>query len=257
MLGWKIFLHSIRLVFGNLLEALQIGLVPSVLLTVVIAFLVSASGFPYDQILNEAALEHALTSGQVNFGILFLIPCAWAVTVLWIFVAWHRFILLEEYPSGWIPKFHADRILAYLGRAILMFLIALVLALVLLLISALLGSLAILIMPVGMVALAVITYRLSIILPAAAIGENLKVGDAWTATSNGSIPILILVLVMGIAQFLLQLAFGVVLSLVPVLGIAVQVIVNLIISLVNVSVLTTLYGALCSETITGLVTVYR
>lgn len=38
---------------------------------------------------------------------------------LWTAVAWHRFVVLNERPRGWLPRFRGDLILGYAGRGIL------------------------------------------------------------------------------------------------------------------------------------------
>jgi hypothetical protein len=245
MIGWHIFVHSVGMVFRNLNEAVKIGLVPVIILALVVAGLVSFSGLTLDLLSDEEALGRAIGTGQVGLAFV-LILLAWVIVTLWIFVSWHRFILLEEYPQSWIPPFRFDRILAYLWRGIVLGLIAAALMLPTVGIAAVVGSvvpgLAVILTFVAILALVVVVYRLVAILPAAAIGQPLTIGQAWEATRGATGAIFGLLLVSFLAQVLLQLVSGAILAVIPVLGVLFQFLVTLIMSLVNVSVLTTFYG---------------
>jgi hypothetical protein len=94
---------------------------------------------------------------------------------------------------------------------------------------------------VVIVAANVVFFRLSTILPAAAIGKPLTLKAAWAGTEGSSVTILILVLILGAAQFALQLLLGLLL-LAPVIGVVLMVLGTVVSGLVNISVLTTLYG---------------
>lgn len=242
MKGWNIFAHSVKLVLRNIVEALQIGLVPSVLMAVVVTVLIMQSGLPMNALTDETALSTAIEEGRLNYGLLILIPIVWGVTTLWIFVSWHRFVLLEEYPRGWIPPFLPDRILAYFGRLLMLMVLAFLVLMVAGLLAAFLGGLGVVLLFATIAAMAVAFYRFSVILPAAAIGRHLTLRDALDATAGSAGAIIVLIVLLFVMQVVLQLIFGVALAILPVLGIAAQVITSLIVSLVNVSILTTLYG---------------
>ncbi len=242
MKGWSFFLHSVKLVFRNLQEALQIGLVPSVIMAFLIALIFSQSGLSMGQISGDAAVDLVESQAEIRPGWLFLGGLVWGLITLWIFVAWHRFVLLEEYPKGWVPPLHFDRMLGYFGRGFMIIVLIAVIGLAASLISALLGPLGVVVMIAVWIFLIVLFYRLSVVLPAVAIGRPMSFGDAWRATEGSTGAILLLVVIMAIVQLGLQVVFGVAISILPILGIAVQVIVTLIFSLINVSILTTLYG---------------
>ena len=164
---------------------------------------------------------------------------------LWPVVAWHRFILLAEYPKGWIPALRFDRILSYAGHAILLGLVALVLVLPIGMIigvtdtSAPVAGTIFLVLVV--LALNVIVLRLSPILPAVAIGRPLRMKEAWEATKGANGTIFLLLVILSVFQFVLQFVFGL-LILIPVIGVLIMLIGVLISALINVSILTTLYG---------------
>ncbi|WP_143145921.1 hypothetical protein [Devosia enhydra] len=172
-------------------------------------------------------------------------------TFLWFAVAWHRYVLLNEAPSGLVPNFSGERVLAYFIAGVIVGLI---------------GWLAMVVMmvPVGFVIasgataplLLVITamiwtigllifFRVGLILPASALKQRLKVSEAWALTSGKSGSIVALAIGWGLTNFLLDLIGA---------GLAGPHTANHIASLawtawsfwlksiIGVSILTTLYG---------------
>lgn len=245
MLGWKIFVHSLRMVFGNFLQVLQIVIGPAMIATVVIIGLFLISGMPVEPYQDG-------TSGlppwvnPASFVLLILLGVVILVTMGWVAVSWHRFILLEEYPSGVLPTFRFDRILAYFGRGLMLGILMAIAFLPMGVVLAVLGenliAVSSLLTLVYTVFLIVCFYRLSIILPAAAIGRPITLGEAWNNTAGMGGAITVLVLVAMMFQFLVQLAAGA-LATIPVLGGLVAIFFGtLILPMVNVSILTTMYG---------------
>ena len=116
MKGWEIFIHSVRLVFSNLNAALQISLVPYAISGLAFLFL-GASAISLMEAGDPAQLMQV--SGGVWLGLLVYGVVAILMS-LWIAVAWHRYVLLEEYPTGWIPGFHGDRIGSYFMKGLLL-----------------------------------------------------------------------------------------------------------------------------------------
>ena len=120
MLGWKIFVHSVRMVLGNFKQVLQITIGPALIATAAFVSLFFIFGVPaevFDE--NAGTIAH-----QPNAGFIFLTVAIFVAVMLWIAVSWHRFILLEEYPHRLLPPFRSDRILADLGRSLLLGLVA-------------------------------------------------------------------------------------------------------------------------------------
>lgn len=246
MLGWQIFVHSVRMVFGNIKQVLQITVGPALVATALIVALFLVSGIPLEAFEESAGeLPPGTSAGAVILFVLGLIAVIF-VTVFWIAVSWHRFILLEEYPSGIFPTFRFDRILAYLGRALMLGLLFAIAWLPMGLVFAMLGQslvgLSIIVVAVYLVYLVVCFYRLSIILPATAIGEPITIGRAWNSTTGIASSILVLIVVAFLFQVLVQLVFTV-LAFIPVLGILLTVFFGtLILPMINVSIMTTMYG---------------
>ncbi len=246
MLGWQIFVHSVRMVFGNLKQVLQITVGPALIATIIIVGVFLALGIPLEALdENAGELPPSVTAGSI-FVFIFVLLAVIFVTVFWIAVSWHRFILLEEYPTGILPIFRFDRILAYFGRVLMLGILMMIAYIPVGLVVAVLGEslavLSIILVIVYTVFLVVCFYRLSIILPAAAIGEPISLSDAWNNTTGVGGAILLLLLVAFLFQVMVQLAFTV-LAIIPVLGVLLTVFFGtLILPMINVSIFTTMYG---------------
>ncbi|MEX0277171.1 MAG: hypothetical protein AB3N19_06585 [Ruegeria sp.] len=246
MLGWQIFMHSVRMVFGNLKQVLQITVGPALLATLIIVGLFLALGIPLDALdENTSDLPPGVTAGTFSVFMLVVVLVLF-FTMFWIAVAWHRFILMEEYPTGILPTFRFDRILAYFGRllllGILMTIAFIPMGLVFVALGESLAGISVIVAIVYMVFLIICFYRLSTILPAAAIGSPISLTEAWNATTGVSGAILVLLLSAFLFQVLVQLVFTV-LAIIPVLGILLAVFFGtLVLPLVNVSIFTTMYG---------------
>ncbi|MGR3761245.1 threonine dehydratase [Roseobacteraceae bacterium NS-SX3] len=230
------------MVLSNFQQAVQIGLVPVLAgFAAVLAALILA-GVPLENLTGEVAASG--NAGGLGLAGLFM-ALVIMVTMLWIVVSWHRFVLLEEYPSGWVPPFRFDRILSYLGHGIMISLLALIAFLPFTLLALASGRDAPLLIAVlllaGIIAAMIVFYRLVPLLPAAAIGKPLKLKEAWTATQGANGTIFGLMIIMLLFNIAVQVIAGLV-SLVPVLGPAIVFAASLVLSLVSVSVLTTFYG---------------
>jgi hypothetical protein len=238
MKGWHIFSHSINLVWRNMYQALQIGLVPVVILVGLVTLLVPRIGLEMGTTLRNEALKDAVESGQISLFPIFLIVLLWILITIWIFVSWHRYVLMEEYPKGWIPAFRMDRILSYIGHGLKLLLAMFGISVLIVLLSVATGGIAF----VLILAVAVIIYRFVAILPAAAIGEPLTLREAWNATRGSTGSIIVMLLLFFVLQLVLSGAIAAMQSIAPILGLASQMTVTLFMSLVNVSVMTTFYG---------------
>lgn len=234
MKGLSIFTHSVGLAARNWKEALKIFLVPVALCVVLFAAVAGSVGLTAGEPTGSMAL------------LLLIIPIAFIV-IFWSVVSWHRFVLLEEYPSGWIPPFRFDRILSYLGHGLLLGLVAIVLMIPIGLLIALFGAMGIEVLAVVLaipayIAVVIVMYRLIPILPAAAIGKPLKLKDSFNATKGATGAIIVLLLVLFGVNLLVQLAvMGLTVVLAP-LAMLFSLAASLFLSIVNISVLTTFYG---------------
>lgn len=236
MLALNILQHAFLQVVGNLRQLVNISLIPLLIQLVgaaAIVFTIIASG----QTLFVSALMIALL----------LLP------FVWIAVNWHRYVLLNE-PQPIIPNMPLGAMMRYIGTAILIGILIILpfiaAVLVFQLIAPIAGGGGFLALIFGFalaLALMVVSLRLSVALPAAAIDAPNPITTAWreTAGNNGSF------LLLSILMILLQLPFNL-LEYVPI-GPSTPVVVSVFLSLLSIvllwiymfislSVLTTLYG---------------
>ncbi len=244
-MGVNLFMHSVRLVLGDWRNALRVtGLlyliyaIPALVLGLL--FPVTATGQSPEQAM--AAMASFAPVGIIT-GLLL------AVVYVWLAVTWHRYILLDEQPSGQLPAFHRSEILSYAGNAILLWLISLVVFIVVGLVTsplAFLGPIGAILIGVVILAVALIVgYRLGLVLPSRAVGQRLTFGEAWAATKGQSGTILVLAIVSALAAVIIDIP-AMVLAFLPGIGTILAMIWRLatgwVTLVVGVSILTTLYG---------------
>ena len=174
-------------------------------------------------------------------------------------VNWHRYILLDEVPHG-MERLRLDAtVWRYVGNILLIGLILVVgaggIGIVLVILAVLLGTVGQFVAVIGAVALTlfsiVASYRLSIKLPAIALGrQDYGLLHAWTATARNSWRFLGLLLILFIVSGLAALAGGLVGFGLGTIGgnvgvsisVAVQLAVNWVLAILGVTMLTSLYG---------------
>jgi hypothetical protein len=246
--------HSLRQVSGNLGGVLKVtGLLYA--LQVAVMFLVSpqfmlAGGF--------AKSGDEVGGGMVLAG--FLAAIASIVIGLWMAVAWHRYILKSELNGSPLPPFRGDRVLAYFGYSLLVGLIVVPVVLLLMFVlfpllmpdmrtvdpaSMMDGSFQLkiaLIMSLVYIPLGALLFRLSSVLPAAAIGVPLGIGQSWekTAGSTGTMIVLAFLVAAGVIVIDLPVTLGLLQGYWPVMIWLLAS--NWVKWVVGVSVLTTIYG---------------
>jgi hypothetical protein len=239
MKAWAIFVHSIRQVFGNLPEALQIsGLTYLAQMAIAIALGVTTTAM-------EATTEPTgAEATKVTIAMM-----AMLIALMWIAVAWHRFVLLNERPAGYLPQLSLQRLGRYAGRSVLIALLSLLIGMVLWLafgtlfvgLFGLTWLTELLIVICVIVPVLTFLYRLSTILPGVAVDRDLGFADGWVATTGETPTILILAFLSGVAAIVL----GSPLALLPegsILSLLWQVISGWVQMMISASILTTLYG---------------
>ena len=187
MKAWKLLRQSVLQLCKNFLDTMKI------------------SGFLYGVI---AILRRGY---EIYFGISFdqallVWPSAWIllilpiVIILWISVAWHRYILLKQAPRAFIPEFYFKPTLVYFQKSVLMVLLASLPMLLLFLPYwmyqdaypyTLIGVLVLsflLLVPFC----AIILFRLTPLLSAAALGHDLGLKAAWTVTRGQTLTLFFL-----------------------------------------------------------------
>jgi hypothetical protein len=241
MKGWQVFRHSFNLVMANLDQALRLSLV---LYLAQSAYTIYGFFNPPAMMDVEGTQIPMMTPENVLptlvLGLLAVIAS------LWIAVAWHRYALTGEQPSGWVPQFHGAAILGYLGRSIL---IGILVVLGVVVVSIPVGIISIgmpgLAGPMSLVLIGLAGYlffRLGIMLPAAALGEKLPLGEAWEATKGESGTIVTLALIVVGASVIIQLPSWFNDDPSSVINVVYSLVVNWFATIIGISVLTTLYG---------------
>jgi len=240
----RLVLHSFRLLLRNFAEALKVSVAPLILATLLGIAAFSVSGVTAEMLAMASFTGQLPPNGLL--AILF-IGVVMLFTFSWIAVAWHRFVLLEEYP-GLVPAVTDRPIWPYvwptLGLGLLMFMVMTFLSMIVSIVVPLTGQGA-----VGVVALiigTVLTYvwlRSALILPAVAVGEELKLRDAWTVSGPCS------GVILGVAVILVGLNLIVGMgqqALIPpgTIGLIASLGVAWVTLMVGTSILTTLYGHL-------------
>lgn len=249
MQGWDIFNHSARLVLRNWKQALQIGLLP-IAIVIAAGVLVLGGDFVTTMSAGGPMMMEDDIATMARFGVKFALVWIFALFImLTIVVNWHRFVLLEEYPTGWVPPFRLGLALGYLGRIIMLVLLSMVAMLPVGFVATLVdaasggtGLLAGLIFAIAIIFLGIAFYRVGAILPAGAIGQGLTLQEAWEATRGANGTIVVLVLVLFLANLVLQLIVAVLSLVFAPLGLLAGLATAVFMGLVSVSVLTTFYG---------------
>lgn len=243
--------HSLKQVFGNLSAALRISLILS-LVPLAASFALGIDGF----FRNPEEFQFMLQMGNVpivSFIVFLLISL---VTAIWIAVAWHRYVLLGEAPGAVVPAPNGERMLSYLGSTVILVIIGIVLGFVIglvggFILSALFSSVrtmtgVYIAMVVAFVVIAlpilVIMTRLSLVLPAAAVGKPLGLGGSWDATRGTTGTIVVVVIVLALASLALQYIGA---KILPAGSIGLMIwtfVLQWLSVIVGLSVATTLYG---------------
>jgi len=243
-MGVSLFVHSVRLVLGDWRNALKItGLL---YLIYAVPALLFALLFP-TPVQPEQAMA-ALGSG----GLLGIITAILAIVAfVWVAVAWHRYVLLDEMPAGQLPEFNSNRLLSYGGYSLLIGLIGFALSVI---VSMVVGIVAIpLLSMVGvfittalaLAAVLIVGYQLAPILPSIAIGKPITLRQAWEATNSANVPIIVLAVLSAIAALVIDIP-AIILAMAGPIGGFLAVLWTLatgwVKMIVGVSILTTLYG---------------
>ncbi|WP_238366383.1 hypothetical protein [Mesobacterium pallidum] len=259
MQGWSLFTHSVTLVVRNWRDALKIGLVPIGLFFVWLMVAVGM-GLSFANVTmgpggmggDMGGMGGAATpAGAGVAALLALLTVIFGLaTFLWVVVSWHRFVLLEEYPRGWVPPFRGDLVLGYFGRLLLLLLLGFVLMIPVIVVASGFvaamgegGVMLLLLLAVPFYVFILVSYyRLAIILPAGAVGAPLTLGQAWVATRGSFGTIFVMQFGFFLMNLAVQMAVYVLSEVVPVLGLLVSLAATVFVGLVQVSLLTTLYG---------------
>ena len=240
MKGVRIFSHSLRQVLDNLGPALKI------------------SGVLYlVQVGVSMALGHAMASagmgmmgGGMGLGVVLVLVVS-LITGIWIAVAWHRYVLLGEVPTGVVPPFMGERMGQYFIKSLLIGLLLMLLGMILgMVVGTLFGRLMmggplvamLLIAVMVQVPLIFLGLRMAAALPGTALGENPAFMAGWQATVGEWRPLLQLSAIMALALWAVNLISWFVFGGFGLMANIWQLISGWPVMMVGLSVLTTLYG---------------
>ncbi|SDX88457.1 hypothetical protein [Citreimonas salinaria] len=234
--GWDIFMHSVRLVLRNLGPALRVS---ALLYTVQVAGQVSALYSP---------IEAAEVPGMAAEPSLLSVILAFAAIVasLWIAVGWHRFVLEEEYPQGWLPRWHGATLLRYLWRSIvvgIVVVLGILVAFIPIMLFLAIAPAVAGIFAFGMIGLGgYLFFRLGVTLPAAAVGHRLSLREGWRATKDADGAIVVLAFIVIGASLVIQAPALVNPDPTSIVNVVYTIVTGWFATIIGVSVLTTLYG---------------
>lgn len=240
--GLRIFIHALRMVFGNLGAVIRIS---GVFFVVVLGLLLVA-GEGYFAVPEAGEF---LPSGRVA-GTMFLLSVAQILLGLWVVVAWHRFVLLEEQPGALAPAWNGAAIWQYFKAGVIYTLLLVVFVIPLgtivgMALLPMLGSGGVGVMLVGglvYIPAAYIGYRIAPILPAAAVGRNLPLREAFYATGTSGGSFIVLAVVTIAASWLVGLPAGILAQSSVQLALVWTALSQWLSIMVGASILTTIYG---------------
>lgn len=250
MSGKRILLHSLRMVFGNMRTALRIsGVIYAV--TVVAQFLYLRAVFGVSGDIDVQALGGD-TLPPISVTIFFAV--ATFVGSIWIAVAWHRYVLLEEDPESFMPKMHSRNMLEYLGVFFMIVLVLLIPALALSLVAGLLlaplvamNGLFGLLLPLAFLPVVNLFFRLSPMLTGAALGRSIKLIDAFNVTKPFANALWGLAAIELVLTIVLNWSVALVFPSNMAFLIVENAVLGWVVMMVNASLLTTIYGVAVEE----------
>lgn len=235
-MAFKILLHTFRMIFGNLGQALKVSVGPYLILILGYAVSLAALFMMGDSTVRMMPLITIMVS--------VLLPLSLFVAA-WVAVSWHRFILLEE-GAGLLPTVKGKPIWPYAGRLTLLGLLIAIIAISLVflvgIISAVLPFLAIPLFVVVVVILGFVGLKIAVSLVGTALGKTMQVGEVWKATDRINNTIFGLVFLMVIINVVPGLIIAGIAAYIPIIGFVLDVALSWLTMMLGISILTTIYG---------------
>lgn len=244
MTGISIFVHAVKMVLNNLGPALRIGVVPLLIL--------AAAGWMFSSNFTSSPGGGPATIPDAGaFGSGFVLMVVSILVSLWIAVAWHRYILLEEEPGAFMPGWNGSAIWAYFKTAFLIGLILIVAAIPLVMVAGILvfpglasdgepGLFAgFMFLVIVVLPLTWLGYRFGPSLAGAAVDDRRGLGEAWSATSRGAVDLLVLALVSVVVFWVPS---TIVAELPRLLAVPLNAVIQWAATMVGVGVITTIFG---------------
>lgn len=234
MKSWRIFKHAWNLTVNNRSSAQKI-VAPFIVITLLLQGIMIVYA-ETDALNTTVWTVMAVTTALIGF-----------IAFLWIAVAWHRFILMEEHPKS-IPVFHGRRMVSYFFHGFLVGFIGLMIFIPLLLAHGIFAGTSLgfwfsfVMWLVATVVLTTIMMRLLTLLPGTAVGAPITLRETVEMTKGENTVFFGLAVIL----FLFSLPFRIVSLLLndaPVLFFALwDTLSGFVVLIVTLSTLTTLYG---------------
>lgn len=234
--GYKMLQHVVRQVFGNLGQAVRLTLLLTAGPMLVLVYLLAQTVPGPDGI---PVPEYPV--------LIFLMSIVNLITSAWAAVGWHRFVLREEYGEGIVPVWRGQNVKSYIGRLIILTLVMILMAVVIALAAGALifatqSILVIWFITIGIaMGISWVAVRIGLILPAAALGERMGIGESWAATRPVSTDILVPIVILAIAMTVLNGAVEAIFGT-SLVGLVLVAAVYWVQILLNLSLMTTVYG---------------
>lgn len=251
MLGLNLFKHTLKMLFHDPWATVRLTVFPLFIAGAIMfgLFYTFLSLADFENVVENATNTDAAETGTRFFLVIGFSLAAYLAAFLWAAVGWHRFVLLDEKPGLLLPKFNGDFIGSYLWAAVRVFFVAFLLMIPILVVIGLValpddGLIIRVVATVLMIAFTALIFRVSLVLPSAAVGHPMSLRQSWQAT-DGYFGALMLV---AIAVTLLN-RFA---SLSPehlssgIIVFFLMMFLNWLSIAVGISLLTTLYGV-CIE----------
>lgn len=251
MLGFRLFRHAVLMLIDNLGPAFRISLIPFGALLACAYLVVFLVGAPLDG------------SGQADdFAgpVAGLAGAAFVVAGVTLFclvaVAWHRYVLVEEHPGPWGPKWNGPEMWLYFMATLRVIfgtvLVAIVGSLILGVIAGVIGQRALLpasgnlMSPIFSVLLSYFTIRISLVLPAAALGERMSIWTSWAVSRPFAWSVLVAMVLVNLLVSIPALLVG------TQIGEALAMLSYFVFSgwlqvMLSISLLTALYGHIVQD----------
>ncbi|PIB24161.1 hypothetical protein BFP76_02720 [Amylibacter kogurei] len=242
--GINIFKKSIGMVGDNLDDAVRVSAVIYIVQFVIVTVLLVSvtDSFDMDRLQDPRYVAARSMSGHLTVLLAGVISM---LSLAWIAVAWHRFVLLEDYTKGAVPPWSFSRVISYIWKSILLGILLVLIAIIPVTIVVLIGQVSAILSGIGMIAVLAfliwIVMRLSLVLPATAIDENMSFIYAWEQTDEHSKDIFVAAVLMAL---LINICGAVLQSILPsnVIGLIVMGAFQWVATMVGLSLATTIYG---------------
>jgi hypothetical protein len=254
--SWLIFRKSVEIIMGNFQQAIRLSgglFVLAVFLSTAMnvmmtgSMIVNPADIQVDSSLSPAEQLEAAQEAFQHSSALLIGNLLFFIAMSWIAVAWHRFVLLEESSSQLFPGWNASRLFNYLGKTlILVFLIAIGLAVPFAVISVLLGATGLAgLMPMIGLGLFVCVYylffRSGLVLPAVALDKRMSFLESYRMTADLSGAIWGTALIVVGVSISTAILLGAVMPN-NIIGVLMNAIVQWFMVMISASLLTTIYG---------------